>query len=192
MTGGGLASRDNTLTRCRFSRRTRILRRSGGWQRTARSHQRGVPHTVASTVALGQWRDRPSGQGVIAPRRVTGGSGMSTEQNKAVVRRFMTETLVGGNVDVIDELLAPNYVNRAMAGMDRRGLQRGAGCDGCGHSPVVSSRSTIWSPKGMPSSHASRGRTHSPVGRRSRAGVSPTTGSPTARSQKTTRSPRRT
>ena len=24
---------------------------------------------------------------------------MSTEQNKAVVRRFITETLVGGNVD---------------------------------------------------------------------------------------------
>jgi len=28
---------------------------------------------------------------------------MSTEQNKAVVRRFITETLAGGNVDVIDE-----------------------------------------------------------------------------------------
>ena len=43
---------------------------------------------------------------------------MSTDQNKAVVRRFITEVLVGGNVDVADEVLAPNYVNRAM-GTDR-------------------------------------------------------------------------
>jgi predicted ester cyclase len=48
---------------------------------------------------------------------------MSTEQNKAVVRRFMKETLAGGNVEVIDELLAPNYANRAMAGMDRAGFK---------------------------------------------------------------------
>ena len=48
---------------------------------------------------------------------------MSTEQNKAVVRRFITETLVGGNVDVIDDLLAPNYVNRGMGGMDRAGFK---------------------------------------------------------------------
>ena len=47
----------------------------------------------------------------------------STEQNKAVVRRFMMEALVGGNVEVINELLAPNYVNRAMAGMDRAGFK---------------------------------------------------------------------
>jgi predicted ester cyclase len=43
---------------------------------------------------------------------------MSTDQNKAIVRRFITEVLVGGNVDVADEVLAPNYVNRAM-GTDR-------------------------------------------------------------------------
>jgi predicted ester cyclase len=49
---------------------------------------------------------------------------MSTEQNKAVVRRFIKEVLVGGNLDVIDELLAPNYVNRALAGgMDRAGFK---------------------------------------------------------------------
>ena len=47
----------------------------------------------------------------------------STDQNKAVVRRFMTETLAGGKVDVIDELLAPNYVNRAMGGMDLAGFK---------------------------------------------------------------------
>ena len=39
---------------------------------------------------------------------------MSTEENKAVVRRFITEVLVGGDVDVADEVLAPNYMNRAM------------------------------------------------------------------------------
>jgi ketosteroid isomerase-like protein len=43
---------------------------------------------------------------------------MSTEQNKAVVRRFIAEVLVGGDVDVADDLLAPNYMNRAM-GTDR-------------------------------------------------------------------------
>ncbi len=47
----------------------------------------------------------------------------TTEQNKAVVRRFMTETLAGSNVAVVDELLAPNYVNRAMAGMDLAGFK---------------------------------------------------------------------
>jgi predicted ester cyclase len=36
---------------------------------------------------------------------------MSIEQNKAVVRRFMTEALTGRNVAVADEVLAPNYVN---------------------------------------------------------------------------------
>ena len=47
----------------------------------------------------------------------------TTEQNKAVVRRFMKEALVGGNVAVVDELLAPNYVNRALAGIDRAGFK---------------------------------------------------------------------
>jgi hypothetical protein len=44
---------------------------------------------------------------------------MSIEQNKAVVRRFVTEVLVGGQVDLVDDLLAANYVNRAMEDMDR-------------------------------------------------------------------------
>jgi predicted ester cyclase len=47
---------------------------------------------------------------------------MSTEQNKAVVRRFITEVLSLGNAGVIDELLAPNYVNRAY-GTDREGFK---------------------------------------------------------------------
>lgn len=38
---------------------------------------------------------------------------MPADQNKAVVRRFITEVLSGGRLDRIDELLAPDYVNRA-------------------------------------------------------------------------------
>ncbi len=36
---------------------------------------------------------------------------MSTEQNKAVVRRFMMEALTGRNLGVADEVLAPDYYN---------------------------------------------------------------------------------
>ncbi len=42
----------------------------------------------------------------------------SAEQNKAVVRRFITEGLQGANLAVIEELAAPNYVNPAMGGAD--------------------------------------------------------------------------
>ena len=48
---------------------------------------------------------------------------MPTEQNKAVVRRFITEVLVGGDVDQIDALLAADYVNLGMGGMDRAGFK---------------------------------------------------------------------
>ncbi len=44
---------------------------------------------------------------------------MSIEQNKAVVRRFVTEVLAGGDVDLVDDLLAADYVNRGMGGMGR-------------------------------------------------------------------------
>lgn len=47
---------------------------------------------------------------------------MSTEQNKAVVRRFMIEALTGRNVGLADEVLAPNYVNR-MTGADLAGFK---------------------------------------------------------------------
>jgi predicted ester cyclase len=47
---------------------------------------------------------------------------MSTEQNKAVVRRFITEALTGRNVGLADEVLAPNYVNR-MTGADLAGFK---------------------------------------------------------------------
>jgi predicted SnoaL-like aldol condensation-catalyzing enzyme len=44
----------------------------------------------------------------------------SLEQNKAVVRRFMTEVLQGGNLDLVDEILAPDYLNTTMGNADRK------------------------------------------------------------------------
>ena len=37
---------------------------------------------------------------------------MSTEQNKTIVRRFITEILQNGDISIIDQICAPNYVNR--------------------------------------------------------------------------------
>ena len=41
---------------------------------------------------------------------------MSTEQNKAVVRRFLDEVLNNQNVALVDELFAPDYVNHLAPG----------------------------------------------------------------------------
>jgi ketosteroid isomerase-like protein len=51
---------------------------------------------------------------------------MSTEQNKAVVRRFISDFVVGANWGAADELLAPNYVNAMMPGLDRAGFKAAA------------------------------------------------------------------
>ena len=51
---------------------------------------------------------------------------MSTETNKAIVRRFITEVLAAGNPAPIDELLAPNYVNR-MLGQGLEAFKKMAG-----------------------------------------------------------------
>jgi len=48
---------------------------------------------------------------------------MSTDKNKAVVRRFITEVLGAGNMDVMDELLAPNYANASMGVTNREGFK---------------------------------------------------------------------
>ena len=37
---------------------------------------------------------------------------MATEQNKTIVRRFITEILQNGDISIIDQICAPNYVNR--------------------------------------------------------------------------------
>ena len=41
---------------------------------------------------------------------------MSTEQNKAVVRRFIEASLNAMNSDIVDELFAPDYVNHMLPG----------------------------------------------------------------------------
>jgi predicted SnoaL-like aldol condensation-catalyzing enzyme len=41
---------------------------------------------------------------------------MSTEQNKAVVRRFIEEILTNQNAALVDELFAPDYVNHLAPG----------------------------------------------------------------------------
>ena len=38
---------------------------------------------------------------------------MASGHNKDIVRRFITEVLSGGQIDRVDEFLAPSYVNRA-------------------------------------------------------------------------------
>jgi ketosteroid isomerase-like protein len=58
-----------------------------------------------------------------ASPRPQGVCDVSIEQNKAIVRRYITEVLVGGDVELIDALLAPDYVNRGMGGMDRAGFK---------------------------------------------------------------------
>ena len=41
---------------------------------------------------------------------------MSTEQNKAVVRRFLEASVNPMDSDIVDELFAPNYVNHMVPG----------------------------------------------------------------------------
>ena len=41
---------------------------------------------------------------------------MSAEDNKTIVRRFMTEVLEKGNLSLVDQLCASNYVNRQTGG----------------------------------------------------------------------------
>ncbi|MGD0645426.1 MAG: nuclear transport factor 2 family protein [Candidatus Bathyarchaeia archaeon] len=48
---------------------------------------------------------------------------MNTNGNKAIVRRFIKDVLGGGNVNLIDELLAPNYMNPSMGVTDRTGFK---------------------------------------------------------------------
>ena len=48
---------------------------------------------------------------------------MTLDGNKSIVRRFIQEVLAGGNVDLIDELLAPDYVNPSMGVTDRSGFK---------------------------------------------------------------------
>jgi predicted ester cyclase len=46
-----------------------------------------------------------------------------TEQNKAIVRRFIHEGVIGGNLAVIDELASPDCVNHAAVAEARHGIE---------------------------------------------------------------------
>ena len=50
---------------------------------------------------------------------------MGTQENKAIVSRFMNEVTTGRDTDpdLIDELLAPGYVNLAMGDTDLAGFK---------------------------------------------------------------------
>ena len=48
---------------------------------------------------------------------------MTTDGNKAIVLRFIKEVLGEGNIDRIDELLAPDYVNPSMGVTNRNGFK---------------------------------------------------------------------
>lgn len=52
---------------------------------------------------------------------------MSSDQNKTVVRRFIKEILTDGNLAVVDELLAPNYVNKGLGGVNRSAFKEALG-----------------------------------------------------------------
>jgi predicted ester cyclase len=48
---------------------------------------------------------------------------MSLEQNKAIVRRFIHEGVIGGNLAVIDELASPDCVNHSAVPEARHGTE---------------------------------------------------------------------
>ncbi len=48
---------------------------------------------------------------------------MSIDENKAVVRQFVKEVLMGRNIDRVDKLVAANYVNRGMGNVDLSGFK---------------------------------------------------------------------
>ena len=48
---------------------------------------------------------------------------MTTDGNKAIVRRFIKEVLGDGNTDIIDEMLAPDYMNPSMGVTNRIGFK---------------------------------------------------------------------
>ena len=48
---------------------------------------------------------------------------MATEENKAIVRRFIHEAVIGGDVAVIDELCSPECINHAAVPAARHGTE---------------------------------------------------------------------
>ena len=48
---------------------------------------------------------------------------MSTEQNKALVRRFITEVFEQGRMDAVDELCADDFIGHTWGNADKAGLK---------------------------------------------------------------------
>lgn len=48
---------------------------------------------------------------------------MSVEENKRIVGRFVKEILSEGNLDLLDELLAPNYSNPSVGATNREAFR---------------------------------------------------------------------
>jgi steroid delta-isomerase-like uncharacterized protein len=41
---------------------------------------------------------------------------VSTEENKVIMRRMLDEVIVGGNLELMDELVAPDFINHNVVG----------------------------------------------------------------------------
>ena len=70
---------------------------------------------------------------------------MSTEENKAIVRRFIHDGVIGGDLDLIDELCSPDCVNHsalpeARARKSQEKLSEGKNYTPRGKRPGTSSR----------------------------------------------------
>lgn len=48
---------------------------------------------------------------------------MTTDENKALVRRFITEVFEQGSVEAVDELCAPDFIGHTWGNADRAGLK---------------------------------------------------------------------
>ncbi len=48
---------------------------------------------------------------------------MTLDENKAVVRQFITKVLIGHDIDMVDKLVAANYVNRGTGNIGLAGFK---------------------------------------------------------------------
>ena len=73
---------------------------------------------------------------------------MTTDGNKVIVRKFIKDVLGGGNIELIDELLAPDYVNPSMGVTNRNGFKAVISGLKALRLPVIL-KSGIWWPKAI-------------------------------------------
>jgi predicted ester cyclase len=71
----------------------------------------GTIALIAAAVVTQWQRVRELGRQVLSRGREQ--VSVSAEENKAIVRRFLEETMAKGNLDVIDELAAPDFIDRS-------------------------------------------------------------------------------